>query len=218
MDQYYAPCSICMGQTSHKVLHKNRVLNDQREETVVKTFTMLQCAGCNDVCLEVRRDEQFGQWSRKYYPSPVSRKEPDWVSFMSAEMSDDEEIRLASLLREIYQAVDAGQHRLAAMGIRALLEQVMILKIGDLKTFDDKLDAFQKDGNISSLQRDSMRATLDVGDAAMHRAFKPTESDLKIALDIVEGVFAPIFGHSDAAKQLANRVPARVPRPTKKPR
>ena len=47
-----------------------------------------------------------------------------------------------------------------------------------------------------------MRATLDVGDAAMHRAFKPTEKDLKVALDVVEGVFSPIFGHKDEAERL----------------
>jgi hypothetical protein len=34
-----------------------------------------------------------------------------------------------------------------------------------------------------------MRATLDVGDAAMHRAFLPIEQDLTLALDIVEGVW-----------------------------
>jgi hypothetical protein len=60
-----------------------------------------------------------------------------------------------------------------------------------------------------------MRSTLDVGDAAMHRAYKPTEQDLKIALDIVEGVFALIFGHG-AAESLADRVPPRAPKPPSK--
>jgi hypothetical protein len=91
----------------------------------------------------------------------------------------------------------------------------MIMKIGDLATFDQKLDAFQKQGFISFLQRDAMRATLDVGDAAMHRAFKPTETELKVALDIVEGVLAPIFGHKEAAEKLADRVPPRGPKPPK---
>ena len=59
-----------------------------------------------------------------------------------------------------------------------------------------------------------MRATLDVGYAAMHRAYMPTEEDLKIALDIVEGVFAPIFGHG-AAESLTDRVPPRSPKPRK---
>ena len=132
-------------------------------------------------------------------------------------MKNKEEGALGALLMEIFQAVDGGQYRLAAMGIRALLEQVMIFKIGDLPTFDEKLDEFQKQGYISLIQRDSMRATLDVGDAAMHRGFRPTEQELSIALDVVEGVFAPIFGHRAEAEKLADRVPARAPRPPKKP-
>ena len=99
------------------------------------------------------------------------------------------------------------------MGIRALLEQVMIQKVGDLKTFDMKLDEFQKQGYISAIQRDAMRATLDVGDAAMHRAFLPTEKDLTLALDIVEGVLAPIYDHRTEAEKMADRVPPRAPRP-----
>ena len=55
-----------------------------------------------------------------------------------------------------------------------------------------------------------------VGDAAIHRAFKPTERELKVALDVVEGVFSPIFGHMHEAEKLANRVPPRAARPTKK--
>jgi hypothetical protein len=105
-----------------------------------------------------------------------------------------------------------GQYRLAAMGIRALLEQVMIQKVGDLKTFDMKLDEFQKQGYISAIQRDAMRATLDVGDAAMHRAFVPTEQDLTLALDIVEGVLAPIYDHRTEVEKMADRVPPRAPR------
>ena len=109
--------------------------------------------------------------------------------------------------------MDGGQHRLAALGIRALLDQIMIARVGDLEGgFDKKLDAFQAKGYISLLQRDAMRATLDVGNAAMHRAFKPTEDDIRTALDIVEAIFAVIFHHKDAADRMVNRMPARTPR------
>jgi hypothetical protein len=85
----------------------------------------------------------------------------------------------------------------------------MIATIGDLQTFDDKLDAFQNAGYISLVQRDAMRATQNVGDAAMHRGHLPTEEDLRLALDIVEGVFAPIFVRKDKAQKLSDAVPPR---------
>jgi hypothetical protein len=62
-----------------------------------------------------------------------------------------------------------------------------------------------------------MRTTLDVGDAAMHRAFLPTENDLTLALDIVEGVLAPIYDHRTEAEKMTDRVPPRRPQPSKKP-
>jgi hypothetical protein len=156
-----------------------------------------------------------GTVEHRFYPSPVSRKLPNWAIFRLT-LGDKKETNLGSLLKEVYQAVDGGQHRLAAMGIRALLEQVMIMKVRDRRTFDEKLDEFQKQGYVSLIQRDTMRTTLDVGDATIHRAFKPTEQDLKVALDIVEGVFAPIFGHMEAAEKLAHNIPPRAPTSPKK--
>jgi hypothetical protein len=52
----------------------------------------------------------------------------------------NDDAALGSLLHEIYQAVHGGQYRLAAMGIRALLEQIMVSKVGDLGSFEKQLD------------------------------------------------------------------------------
>jgi len=209
-----APCSSCVRKTSHDVLFKIRQGDDEEEETI-DVYELLRCRGCSTISMAShhfwKSDESV---AHRYYPSPISRKEPDWIALLA--LGDKKEVDLNRLLKEVYQAVDGGQNRLAAMGIRALLEQVMILKVGELPTFEKKLDDFQERGYVSLIQRDAMRATLDVGDAAMHRAFKPTEQDLKVALDIVEGILAPIFGHKDAAEKLSDRVPPRAPKPPKK--
>jgi hypothetical protein len=155
-----------------------------------------------------------GEVEHNYYPSPVSRKEPEWLLSMvlGGLFGRNDEPNLGSFLHEIYQAVHGGQYRLAAMGIRALLEQIMVSKVGDLGSFEKQLDAFQNAGNISFVQRDAMQATLDVGHAAMHRASRPTEEDVKLALDIVEGVMAPLYSHQNKAEKMADRVPPRPPR------
>ena len=209
--QVPAPCSSCLRTTAHRVLHEEA----NRDEDRIETFGMLRCCGCGSISLG--RQTRFipdGDLEYTYYPSPVSRKRPDWVLPLTIGIGAAKGSgALGALLFEVYQAVDGGQFRLAAMGIRALLEQVMIAKVGDHRTFNEKLDAFQKEGYISFLQRDAMRATLDVGDATMHRAFQPTEEEIKVALDIVEGVFAPIFAHNEKAAKLADRVPPRAPKP-----
>ena len=97
------------------------------------------------------------------------------------------------------------------MGIRALPEQVMILKVGDQGSFAKTLDVFCEKGLASPVQRDAIKAVLDVGHAAMHRKFNPTQSDLHLALDIAEGIFAAIYVHVPTAGQLSNRTPRRTP-------
>ncbi|MFK4577055.1 hypothetical protein ABIF83_000502 [Bradyrhizobium ottawaense] len=95
------------------------------------------------------------------------------------------------------------------MGIRAAPEQVMTLKVGDKGTVNKNLDAFQQGGFTSTIQPEAMRATLNVGDAAMHRGYTPKEGDLRIALDVLDGVCAAIFGHGDEARKMGMRVPPR---------
>ena len=204
-----APCSSCVRQTTHKVLYERSFTDEDR----ISTYAMLECCGCHRVCLgEQVRFIPDGDVEHNYYPSPVSRKEPDWLLSMIVGLSGSLNVQLASLLNEIYQAVHGGQNRLAAMGIRGLLEQIMVSKVGDRGSFEKQLDAFGEAGYISFVQRDAMKATLEVGHAAMHRAYKPTEEDLKVALDIVEGVMAPLYQHQSKAEKMVDRVPPRPPR------
>ena len=88
----------------------------------------------------------------------------------------------------------------------------MMSKVGDLGSFDKHLDAFQKEGYISFFQRDAMKATLEVGHAAMHRGHLPNTQDLEVALDVVEGIMAPMYHQQRAAEKMAERVPPRPPR------
>ena len=211
MKEISAPCSSCIRQTTHKVLHERALPDEDR----ITTYAMLECSGCHRVCLgEQVLFTDDGEVEHNYYPSPVSRKEPDWLLSMIVELTGnkDDDAALGSLLHEIYQAVHGGQYRLAAMGIRALLEQIMVSKVGDLGSFEKQLDAFEKAGFISFIQRDAMTATLEVGHAAMHRAYRPTEEDVKVALDIVEGVMAPLYHLQSKGEKMADRVPPRPPR------
>jgi hypothetical protein len=82
--------------------------------------------------------------------------------------TDCEERCEGSLLHEVHQAVRGNMRRLAAMGVRSLIEHLMISKVGDLGTFQKNLDAFHEKGYISLVERDCVRTLLDAGDAATH--------------------------------------------------
>jgi Domain of unknown function (DUF4145) len=144
-----------------------------------------------------------------FYPPAVLRGRYWWpLKFYFDKTFDEIPV---GLLDEIYTAVGGGQYRLAAMGIRSLLEQVMIAKIGDRGSFSKNLDHFHELGYISLVQRDALTALLEARHAVTHRSFHPTERDLDTLLDIIERLLAAIYTHSDTAETLAKRVPPRGP-------
>jgi hypothetical protein len=146
-----------------------------------------------------------------YYPSPVPRVLPDWIfEFEIGLVGGKREERIGQLLQEVYAAMRGGQYRLATMGIRSVLEQVIIAKVGDHHIFSKNLEQFYDAGYISLMERDALNDSLEAGHAATHRLFNPTQQDLDILLNITEGILAAIYIHPDQAESLSKRVPPRV--------
>src|ERR1700730_17606870 len=97
MKDVSAPCPSDIRQTTHKVLHE-RALDD---EDRITTYAMLECSGCHRVCLgEQVRFIPGGEVEHSYYPSPVSRKEPDWLLSMIVGLTGNktDDATLGSLL------------------------------------------------------------------------------------------------------------------------
>jgi hypothetical protein len=89
-------------------------------------------------------------------------------------------------IKEIYLAISSGALRLATLGIRALLEHVMIENVGDRNGFVNNLDAFQAEGFMPKIQRQAIEPVLEAGHASMHRGFNPTHYDVTHLLDVTE--------------------------------
>jgi hypothetical protein len=145
-----------------------------------------------------------------YYPPPISRQKPDWSLGIGLFYAGTE--KFEHLFEEIYTATQNNLPRLALMGIRALLEQVMILKVGDHRSFRENLKKFQEAGYISVMQFDALDRILDAGHAVIHRGYTPKGNDLNTALDVMEGILAAIFVHDQHTKWL--EIPERVSKPT----
>ncbi|MGJ5067501.1 DUF4145 domain-containing protein [Bradyrhizobium sp. SZCCHNS3002] len=200
-----APCSNCLGERRHEVLFETSL----HEQETIEQYAMLQCGGCGRVSLGYKRIWKDGSGTDiEFYPAPITRQRPSWVLDLIL-FGNTERAALAALLSEVYCAIANEQHRLAAMGIRAVIEQLMVMTVGDLPSFPQKLSALQQQGFISLVQRDALNAALEVGHAAMHRGHMPTEKDLILSLEIIEGVLAPMFAHWDEAQKLADGVPKR---------
>lgn len=198
-----APCILCARVNVHKVLARQ----DRGSEDGSDVYYFLACAGCGAVSMANLWDLGAGQEAR-YYPSPISRKPPDWLGQLRFLFGDSEK-PLGELLHEIYEAVQGRQHRLALMGIRAFFEQLMVAKVGDQGTFNANLNKFLEEGFIAKIQRTALDHILESGHATIHRAYKPIEHDLNTALNIVEAITETIYFHEAEAKKVASRLPSR---------
>jgi hypothetical protein len=206
-----ATCNTCSGETTHDVLHSEKTRWEAEQGAVCggETYETLRCCGCKTIRLRLRswcsEDDEAEVY---YFPPAITRRRPDWFQDLWRELEPAESF-LENLMEEIYTALQNNLPRLAAMGVRALLEQVMIAKAGDKGTFGANLTAFEKLGHVSSKQKERLEAILDAGHAAIHRGYEPRPDELVTLLDIAEHIIESIWLHDKKVAELRKRVPPR---------
>jgi hypothetical protein len=113
----------------------------------------------------------------------------------------------------IFCVILEGFNILAAVGIRTLVDLVMTKKIGDVGDFPVKLREFKNKGFIAEQQVQFLNNTIDAGSASTHRAYRPSDTDLNILLDVAENLITTVFILPERSAKAAKSVP---PRPNRK--
>lgn len=207
-----AHCNVCGGERNHHVLHRERTRweNDEASITGGTDYEMLKCAGCEKVVLRESEwcSEDMDGPAVRFYPPATFRPAPKWLTDFYLEFPPGKDL-LHDLLKEVYVALQNAQPFLAAMGIRALLEQIMIEKIDDNGTFAKNLLRFEAAGYVSALQREQLETILEVGHAAIHRGYKPSEDDLATLVDLTEILVQSIYLHGSRVEDLKSKIPPR---------
>ena len=201
-------CNKCGHQTRHKSIakreqHGSEALDHHYTITWTTIYEMFECCGCEDITL--RRRHYFSEWDsgdveENYYPPRASRQLPVWRDALSTNTKE--------LLNEVYTALHAKSFRIAMMGARTLLDIVMLECVGDVGSFDKKLDKMQQDGHIGTHHRAVIKAAVDVGNAASHRGFKPNAKHANDVLNIVENLLHTMI-NSKSADALKAATPPR---------
>ena len=118
------------------------------------------------------------------------------------------ETEVEQLLKEIYSAVQNGSPRLAVMGIRSLLETVMIEKVGDSGLIGTNVKNFIAQGYIAPKHEDIFRLQVEAGHAGMHRNYVPTKEELEVLLNITESLIETVYVNPYQAEKL-KKIPSR---------
>lgn len=148
-----------------------------------------------------------------YYPGAMARRMPAWASHLFLDGVLDRQIdNINELLREIYTGLQNRMPRLAAMGVRALIESVMVQQKADKGSFEQNLKALRDAGHLSAKDSDRLEKVFDAGSAVIHRGHAPTEEEVAAMMDIAEHLLVSIYVNDGRADAAHRRVPPRIPR------
>lgn len=228
-------CRICVHETKHQLIYQKEITKEleyspQEVEQYgsyyryVQTFSLIQCKGCEDIRLHILAQDDFhGARSHResLYPSQRRRSAPDWVAAdlhslprLALKPEKDPYVgaivgEIRDFLHEIYQAFDGGLFRVAMMGIRALIECIMVHECGDRGSFKKNCEAFFEKGLVApSQQKMFADALLEAGHAAMHRGWAPTQGDVETLLGVVEALIKSLYIDPSKTEKIAQSLPA----------
>ncbi|OQW33426.1 MAG: hypothetical protein A4E19_03215 [Nitrospira sp. SG-bin1] len=209
-------CNQCGGDRNHEVLHSITTSWEDEESGIggKDEYETLKCLGCDSVIL--RHSSWFSEdpdpWpSISYIPPPIFRPKPKWFSELFSHAGKDGFVE--KLLKEIYVALQNNLPSLAVMGIRSLIEKIMISKSGDQGSFVKNLKKFEELGYVSRIERERLETILEAGHATTHRNFSPETSDVITLVDITEHIVQSVYLHDPKIAALKKRVPARTDTP-----
>ena len=149
----WAHCNRCNNSTRHNIVHSERVvLEDEIAEgcsvTYWDDYTLLKCSGCDTVHLkhesafsEITGLDGEPEVTTTIYPPRISRNKPAWFGSIDGPFWTGKS-EIEQLLEEIYAALHNNSLRLAAMGVRALLDFIMIDKVGDNGSIGENVKVF----------------------------------------------------------------------------
>jgi hypothetical protein len=120
-----------------------------------------------------------------YFPPTPTRILPAWLKQLKG--------NLRKLMPEIYEALNHNLRSLASTGIRTIVDQTIMDKVGDKGTFGDKLNALINTGIIDIDDAKLLDTIIEAGSASAHRAFVPTTKTLLHMIDIMESMLDQIY-------------------------
>ena len=166
-------------------------------------------------------NERVTYWPPVPTPTPTSRttrRRPDWfwLSFDPLEQEPrprlaSEYPKLASLLYELYAALDNNLQILSAIGIRTVFDCAsQLLGCHPNQNFPEKLKELTAGNKISGEEKEILSILTDAGSAAAHRGWKPTQDDINSLMDALEHFLHRAFVLKHELRQVKKNIPPRA--------
>jgi hypothetical protein len=219
-------CPDCGPDRRADVLAEHKFESNDEEHGIWgrRTFRILRCRGCEAAYfqyveifsedVDYRRVPSTGQIEPfiperiSHWPAPTKRNQPDW-----SQRLDRIDRNLSSLFDDIYIAMNNDLRIMAVIGVRTVFDRASeLLGVDAGLTFAEKITALESAGRISNDEKVVIEVLIDAGNAAAHRGWKPTPTELNNIMSILESFLYRAFIAGDDAQGIKASVPPRPPR------
>ncbi len=194
------PCAQCTGERNHTLLREYvEELGEFDGWWERYRYQVCKCQGCDTV--------RF----RKVYTDVAGHGPDGEVVWVYPEQKNHRHVVVEQLAKlpvvgEIYSetiaAFNADSLILAGGGLRATVEAICKEHSISGKNLQAKIDALVSEQLLAKPQADLLHEARYIGNAALHEIERPSESDVAIGLEIVEGLLKTIYVLPSRAAEL----------------
>jgi len=201
-----ADCRDCGRTTRHEVLFQHIEETNPEEYHEKDTWQVIRCLGCTAVGFRHRNDDFEHAWED--FDGETQHKIE--ISLFPRVIKNHKKLththHIPALVRKIYtQTLSAYSEKayvLASVGLRAIIEAVCNELGLSGNSLEKRIDQLFKGGHVSNGDKKRLHAIRFLGNDAAHEITEPKESELRVALEIVEHLLNSVFILEKKAKSL----------------
>ncbi|MCX7380378.1 MAG: DUF4145 domain-containing protein [Alphaproteobacteria bacterium] len=189
-----------------------------------RRYSVTACKGCDNIRLIAESEGEFhtslpisGDFETPSYldePDEVlverrqrMRAMPVWWNALP----DAEMVRFG---HEVYGALGNGWLHLAFMGMRRIVERMMVRSVGDQGSFHKTTAAFSDKENLGARPRDAIKALIAFGNAATHRKVETGDPVLNSSIfEVFEALLYQHYILPNVTGEVENATSAKPDRP-----
>ena len=209
-------CRVCNNLTSHEVLFEHKTNWVDEYVSGGGKWQVVRCLGCEDIAFVNSNwfsedyDPQTGELEKTIYIYPL-RGENTIIAKDFFTLSDT----ISTVYKETISCFNNRSWTLCAIGTRVILEGickeqgVISGPVSDnkggiriSKGLDGKISGLKEAGLLTKKHSDFLHELRFLGNEAAHELSKPSVSELKIAIEIIEHTIENIYELENKVKGL----------------
>ncbi|MEW8348461.1 MAG: DUF4145 domain-containing protein [Candidatus Thiodiazotropha taylori] len=191
---YTENSTLCISESVLSKKSIGRVLSEYYEWHIVNPKNQI-------ASLESFAPSGADSWS-VFFNDDTSDGKPVWYDYLGDTQK--------ALILEIDSALSNKLEALPTIGLRTLLETIMVEKIGDTGSFAKKVELFTEEGYVTLKMSEALIHVLDAGNASAHRAYFPSRDDLMTCVELVKHLIHGIYILRPRVEKVADNTPKRA--------